>query len=394
LAGIRIVDLSQGVAGGYCTKLLADFGAEVLKIEAPGQGDPLRRFGPFANQDDPRETGALHLYLNTSKSSLTLDTGTATGQALLGRLLESTDALLDDRPPGTLEDEGFDAELLANNYPALVVTRLSAFGQTGPYAQLPATNLTSFAMGGQMAITGDPDREPLKNGGFQAEYQCGLNGMVATVAGLWAAERDGAGDDIDVAAMECMASTLELMLNQYCYTQTDLWSGRRGNVMSSVVGLYPCADGYIGIHAMPRNFPALARLMDADWMLESEEFGTNAARLAHEDELRALVYAWAGDQHKKDVYERAGKVRAPVAYVHEIPDLLASPQLAARAYFANLEHPRAGTHTYPGPPWRMSETPWRARRAPLLGEHTNEVLTGRLGLSLAEIAVLRGEGIV
>jgi crotonobetainyl-CoA:carnitine CoA-transferase CaiB-like acyl-CoA transferase len=234
----------------------------------------------------------------------------------------------------------------------------------------------------------------LKNGGFQADYQCGLNGMVATVAGLWAAQRDGVGDDIDVAAMECMASTLELMLNQYCYTQTDLWSGRRGNIMSSVVGLYPCADGYIGIHAMPRNVPALARLMDSEWMLESEEFGTNAGRLAHEDELRAMVYAWAGDQRKKDVYERAGSLRAPVAYVHEMPDLFDSPQLAARGYLHTIEHPLAGAQTYPGAPWRMSETPWRARRAPLLGEHTETVLSEQLGLSPSDIAVLRGEGIV
>jgi crotonobetainyl-CoA:carnitine CoA-transferase CaiB-like acyl-CoA transferase len=394
LAGVRIVDVSQGVSGAYCTKLLAGFGADVLKIEPPGAGDPLRRYGPFADAGNTLETGALHLYLNTAKSSLTLDTSTVTGRALLARLLESADALVDDRPPGVLDDEGFDAQVIGAQYPTLVVTRLSAFGQSGPYANVPATNLTSLAMGGQMAITGDPDREPLKNGGFQADYQCGLNGMVATVAGLWAAQRDGVGDDIDVAAMECMASTLELMLNQYCYTQTDLWSGRRGNIMSSVVGVYPCADGYIGIHAMPRNFPALARLMDSEWMLESEEFGTNAGRLAHEDELRAMVYAWAGDQRKRDVYERAGRLRAPVAYVHEMQDLFDSPQLAARDYLRPIEHPVAGTQTYPGAPWRMSETPWNARRAPLLGEHTEVVLREKLGLSASDIAVLHGNGVV
>ena len=380
LVGIQVVDLSQGVAGGYCTKLLAGFGATVIKVEPPGAGDPLRRHGPFAEDVRSHETGALHLYLNTSKRSLTLDTSTSTGQRLLGKLLEHADVLVDDRPPGTLDSEGLDLEAVAASFPALVVTRISAFGQSGPYAEVPATNLTSLAMGGQMAPTGDADREPLKNGGYQAEYQAGSNGMVATVAGLWAADRDGDGDDIDVAAMECMASTLELMLNQYCYTQVDHWAVRRGNIMSSVVGLYPCADGFIGVHAMPRNFPALTRLMDSEWMLESEKFGTSAARLAHEDELRAMIYAWSADQTKKDVYKRAGDLRAPVAYVHEIPDLLESPQLAARNYFR-------GT-------WQMSETPWAEERAPLLGEHTDQILSDQLGLTDADIAVLRGEGIV
>ena len=394
LAGIQVVDLSRSVSGGYCTKLLASYGAEVIKIEPPGTGDPIRRQGPVANDARPEETGALHLYLDTNKLSLTLDTGTTTGQALLGRLLEGADALIDDRPPGTLEAQGLDAGATESLYPRLVVTRVSAFGQSGAYAQAPATNLTSFAMGGQMAITGDPDREPLKNGGYQAEYQAGLNAMVATVAGIWAADRDGAGDQVDVSAMESMASTLELMLNTYCYLQVDHWSGRRGNIASAVVGLYPCADGYLGVHAMPRNFPALTRLMDSEWMLQSEEFGDSAARLQHEDELRAMIYAWAGDQKKKEVYARAGELRAPVAYVHDMQDLIESPQLKAREYLQQIDHPLAGTHTYPGQPWRMSETPWRSGRAPLLGEHTDEILSGRLGLSAAEIAVLRGEGVI
>lgn len=394
LVGIRVIDTSQGVAGAYCTKLLADYGADVVKIEPPGLGDPIRRYGPFADPAQPLETGALHLYLNTSKSSITLDLSTPTGQEILAGLLEGADALVDDREVGLLADEGFDSPFLTQRYPSLVVTHISAFGQTGPYAAIPATNLTSFAMGGQMAGTGEPDREPLKNGGLQADYQAGLNGMVATVAGLWAAQRDGAGDDIDVAAMECMASTLELMLNQYCYTQSDLWGGRRGNVLSSVVGLYPCADGYIGVHAMPRNFPALTRLMDSEWMLQSEEFGTSAARLEHDDELRALVYAWAGEQEKKEVYERAGRLRAPVAYVHDMADLVASPHLAARHYLQEIDHPLAGSQRYPGAPWRMSATPPAATRAPLLGEHTDSILAGQLELSESEIAVLRGEGIV
>ena len=393
LDGTRIIDVSTGVAGGFCTKLLADFGADVIKVEPPRVGDGLRSLGPFADRGSPAETGALHLYLNTSKRSITLDLNTASGRLLLARLLSGADALVDDRPVGTLENDGFDGERLAGEFPKLVVTQLSAFGQTGPYASAPWTNLTSFAAGGQMAATGDPDREPLKNGGFQADYQLGLNGFTATLAGLWAAGESGTGDAIDVAAMECMASTLEIMLNTYCYAQIDYWSGRKGNVLSAVLGLFPCEDGYLGVHAMPRNFPALARLMDAEWMLEDERFRDSASRLANDDELRAMVYAWASQQEKKVAYQRAGETRAPIAYVHEVADLFTSPQLQARNYLQQIDHPLAGTLTYPGPLFRMTGTPSAPRRAPLLGEHTEEVLA-ELGLQPRDVDVLRGTGVI
>jgi len=393
LEGTRVIDLSAGVAGGFCTKLLADFGADVIKVEPTGADGGLRSLGPFADRSRPLETGALHLYLNTSKRSITLDLDTASGKVLLGRLLSGADALIDDRPFGTLEAEGFGAQRLADEFPRLVATQLSAFGQSGPYMSLPWTNLTSFAAGGQMAATGDPDREPLKNGGFQADYQLGLNGFTATLAGLWAAAESGVGDAIDVAAMECMASTLEIMLNTYCYAHVDYWSGRKGNVLSGVLGLFPCEDGYLGIHAMPRNFPALARLMDAEWMVEDERFSDSASRLAHDDELRAMVYAWASQQEKRAAYQRAGETRAPVAYVHEMSDLFTSPQLQARDYFQTLQHPLAGTLAYPGPLFRMTDTPSSLRRAPLLGEHTSHVLT-ELGLEPGDIDVLRGTGVI
>jgi crotonobetainyl-CoA:carnitine CoA-transferase CaiB-like acyl-CoA transferase len=190
-----------------------------------------------------------------------------------------------------------------------------------------------------------------------------------------------------------MASTLEIMLNTYCYLKLDYWAGRKGNVLSAVLGLYPCEDGYIGVHAMPRNFPALARMLDAEWMLEDERFRDAAGRLANDDELRAMVYAWAAGQHKKEAYARAGEPRAPIAYVHEMPDLLESPQLRAREYFRIVEHSAGGRLSYPGPLFNMSETPAEIRPAPLLGEHTRQVLEALLGLRPADVDVLIGNGV-
>jgi crotonobetainyl-CoA:carnitine CoA-transferase CaiB-like acyl-CoA transferase len=394
LAGIRIVELGQGIAGGYCGKLLADYGADVITVEMPGGGGRLRREGPWANEAHPQETGALHLYLDTNKQSITLDVETASGAALLARLLEHADALVVDGRPWWLDDLGLDTETRRERFPRLVTTLVSAFGKDGPYADYPATNLTAFAAGGQMAMTGEPDREPLKNGGYQAEYQAGLNAFTATLAGLWAAGDAGEGDEIDISGMEAMASTLEASLNTYCYLQISALGGRRGNIMSSVIGLYPCEDGYLGVHAMPRNWPALARLMDMEDLLTDERFRDQPSRLQHEDELRAMVYAWAGDQQKKEVYAKAGTMRAPVAYVHDMRDLYESPQLEARNYFHEVDHPLAGTHSYPGAPATLSETPWRAGRAPLLGEHNDAVFRTLLGLSDGELAVLRGEGVI
>jgi crotonobetainyl-CoA:carnitine CoA-transferase CaiB-like acyl-CoA transferase len=394
LEGVRVIQLGQEIAGAYCCKLLADYGAEVITVEPPGGGSRIRREGPWADSGHALETGALHLYLDTNKQSVTIDVETESGAALLRRLVAQADALVVDGPPWWLDDLGLDSETRAEQYPKLVTTLVSAFGKDGPYAGYPATNLTAFAAGGQMAQTGEPDREPLKNGGYQADYQAGLNAFTATLAGLWAATGDGQGDEIDVAGMEAMASTLEASLNTYCYLQTSALGGRRGNILSSVIGIYPCEDGYLGVHAMPRNWPALARLMDLEELTTDERFRDQPSRLQHEDELRAMVYAWAGDKTKKEVYAKAGTMRAPVAYVHDMRDLYESPQLAARNYFHDVEHPLAGTHSYPGAPVMMSETPWRAGRAPLIGEHNETVFKSLLGLSDQDMAVLRGEGVI
>jgi formyl-CoA transferase len=394
LAGIRVIELGQDIAGGYCGKLLAGYGAEVITVEAPGGRGRIRAEGPFADQAAPGETGAMHLYLNTGKQSVTLDVESVSGTALLVRLLEHADALVVDGPHPWLDDLGLDRDTRAELFPKLVTTLVSTFGQTGPYADYTSTNLTSFAAGGQMALTGEPDREPLKNGGYQAEYQAGLNAFTATLAGLWAADDTGDGDEIDIAAMEVMASTLEASLNTYCYLQRPALGGRRGNIMSSVIGIYPCADGYLGVHAMPRNWPALARLIEGDDLVTDERFYSQAARLQHEDELRATIYAWAGDKDKREVYAAAGKMRAPVAYVHDMADLYESPQLAARHYFHEVEHPLAGMLRYPGAPAGMSETPWQTTRAPLLGEHNGAIYKGLLGLSDADLSVLHGQGVI
>jgi len=394
LTGVTVLELGESIAAPFCSKLLACYGAMVLKIEPPGRGDPSRAVGPFAASGPNRERGVLHLYLDTGKQSVTLDLDQAAGQQLARRLAAQADILVENLPPGELANRGLGYETLRAENSRLVFVSLSAFGQSGPRARWQATDLTSYASGGQMHLTGDPDREPLRPGGEQAGYQLGLNGFSAALVGLWDALETGEGQWIDISAQEAMASTLEIALNSYAYTGRDIWATRRGNINSAVLGLYPCADGYLGVHAMPRNVPPLFNVMDMPELVDDPRFNSGAARLANDDDLTALIYAWAADKPKREVYERAGSMRGPIAFVHNMADLLESPQLAARGFLRELDHPAAGRLTYPGPPFAMSASPGRIERAPLLGEHTASVLRERLGLSDEDLRVLSGQGAV
>ncbi|HXH21787.1 MAG TPA: CoA transferase [Dehalococcoidia bacterium] len=400
LAVLTVLDLSEGVAGAFATKLLADYGATVIKVERPGRGDPTRRLGPFAGGAPHPERSALFLYLNTNKLGVTLDYTTPTGAAVLRRLMAECDGVVEDHPTRRRDDLGLSAEELIKAMPRLVITQVSAYGSSGAYASRPATNLTSFASGGQMAMCGDPDREPLLAGGYQAEYQLGLHAYAATLGALWHAAQTEHGQVVDVGGMEAMATTLELALSNYLYrnrpgaepppADSPFLSGplRRGNAQSAAIGLYPCADGYVGVHAMARQMPALLELIG----VQDEELGRD--RLRRNDELSALIYAWAADMPKREAYRLAGEHRAPLAFVHDMRDLLESEHLRYRRALREVSHPEAGTLTYPRGPFEITGAPWREGRAPLLGEHNEEVLCEIAGIDRDDLIALAAAGVI
>jgi crotonobetainyl-CoA:carnitine CoA-transferase CaiB-like acyl-CoA transferase len=394
LYGIRIIDLTSGVAGPWCTKLLADYGADVIKVERPGTGDESRGHGRFPDGVPHREKSALFLWLNTSKRGITLDIETATGRALLLRLASRCDAVVHDFSPAEQARLRLSHDVFAAENPRVVTTAVTAFGQSGPYADWRATNLTSYAAGGQHYMTGDADREPLQNGGYQAEYQAGTWSFGATLAALWHARETGAGQQAEVAGMEVQAAILEIYLPDYAYRKSDVLTKRRGNFASAVVGIYPAADGHIGIHAMPKNWPQLVAALDAEWMAADERFIDNRARLRNDDDLSAQLYLWSAGVTKKEAYERAGATRAPISPVNTVPDLLESAHLRHRGFFRRIEHPAAGAMEYAGPPARMPATPPQPRPAPLLGQHNAEVYGDLLGLQPRDLALLSAAGVV
>src|SRR5436190_5274147 len=391
LSDLRVLDLSRGIAGAFCTKLFAQFGGDVITLE-PLTGHPLRRNGPFAADRPNRETGAMWLYLGADKRSATLDIAARTGQSLFQRMVEEANLIVEDYPPGMIDELGLGFDALRRIVRRIVLVSVTPFGQDGPCAGWKATNLTSFASGGQMSLTGDPDREPLVAGGQQAEYQAGLQAFAAAAVAAFNADALEVPQHIDISAQECMASALELYLPWWAYLKRDI-SKRRGNVLSAMVGVFPAKEGHIGLHIMPRNWPRFAKAISRPELVEDERFKDARSRLQNNDELEAIVYEWASREDPREAYQAAGAARAPIAFVHTIGDLFESEQLRARDYFQRVEHPAAGALTLPGPPFRMLEVE-RPARAPLLGEHNEELYCDELGLSRRDLARLRAARVV
>jgi crotonobetainyl-CoA:carnitine CoA-transferase CaiB-like acyl-CoA transferase len=405
LEGVKVVDLTQYFSGPYCTKLLATLGADVVKIERPGGGDRIRRFGPFASQPgggpppapgDRRqlETGAWFLYLNTSKQSLTLDLKSAPGKEVLLKLVQSADILVENFAPGVMDRLGLDYHRLRQVNPALVMTSISNYGQTGPYQDWKAEEINLYAAGGLMNITGEPEQEPLKEGAPLAQLGAGQNAFVATMTALTFAEDTGVGQQIDLSIAEYATNVLENALMQYSYSGQEYSRvGNRGYGRAAW-GIYPCGDGYVGIIAGPdQNWPEVANIMERE-ELADPRYASRQGRLLHADEVDALMLPWLLDHEKVGIFKAGQEHGLGFAFVSTMQDLLEMEQLEARDYYIELDHPIAGKLKYPGPPVSPQTPiePWVYRRAPLLGEHNRAIVVERLGYSPEEFEAMQSQG--
>ena len=396
LEGVKVIDLTHYFAGPYCAKLLATLGAEVIKVERPGGGDPLRHFPPFANPRQPGESGAWFLYLNTAKKSLTLDLKTDQGRAIILELARSADILVENFAPGTMAKLGLDYDTLSRENPALVMTSISNYGQTGPYRDWKASEINLYAAGGLMNITGEPEQPPLKEGAPLAQLGAGQNAFVATMTALLHAEDSGEGQHIDLAIAEYATNVLENALMQYSYSGREFTRvGNRGYGRAAW-GIYPCQDGFVGIIAGPdQNWPEVANIMEREELADAR-FASRQGRLLNADEVDALMLPWLLEHDKVDIFKAGQEHGLGFSFVAEMRDILEMEQLTARDYFVSLEHPVAGTLQYPGPPISPESgdiASWVYRRAPLLAEHCLEILGG-LGYSGAAVERLHAEGVI
>ena len=397
LSGVRVIEYGQMVAAPYATKLLADLGADVIKVEPP-EGDPARARGPFPGAAvDPNSSG-LYLYLNSNKRGITLDLRSEQGRNLFAALTAGADALVHNTPPREMNRLGLDYEALAARNPRLVMTSITPFGMEGPHSHYEATDLILWNAGGVAYLNGGgPGTEempPLKAYGQQAEFQGGVNAAVATLGALFAGLRDGRGQHVTISIQECIVAILELTYEYWPYM--GLVASRLGVKPIQPLDFMECRDGWIFLCCIEEHqWRGFVELMDhPDWA-DLELFENRLSRAQNWDALKLMLQEWVREQSVDELYRAAQARRIPFAPVSTMGDLMRSEHLRARGFFATWSQPGVGDVTVPGAPYHFSETPWRLRSpAPRLGEHTTEVLTQRAGLAAAEVAALRAARVV
>ena len=402
LEGLRILDLTQGVAGPYCTKLLSDYGADVLKIERPEGGDPARRAGPFPDDEPHPERGGLFLDLNTGKRSVTLNLKTESGQRILRRLAADSDAVVENFRPGTLARLGLSEEQLAELNPAAALVSISNFGQHGPYRDFEADDMLLYAMGGGLAITAYPGREPTRPWLYAPLFLAGAMSASYSLGAITSSVRFGEGERVDLSIQEILASSLDRAsqnLMAYSYGG-ELFVTEDCNLRASAFpnGVYggqlPCKDGYVNFLCYPYWWDRFCRMVGREDLIDDSSYSDNLLDPAFGPQIDALIYPWLLERTKIEVMDAAQAQGVPVAALNTTADLFADRQLRARGYFVELDHPETGPREYPGAQFKMSETPASIRRAPLLGEHTLEVLTEQLGYTPEDVSILRQRNVV
>ena len=398
LAGVKVIDLTQMLAGPYCTMLLADQGADVIKIE-PVAGDPTRQFGPFLEDDATRHFGGYFQSTNRNKRSVAINLKSAAGTALLRRLVAGADILVENFRVGVMDRLGLGYEALAAENPKLVYAAIRGFGdpRTGssPYVDRPAYDVVAQAMGGAMGITGSDATGPLKIGPGVGDLFPAALAAFGIMAALHHAGRSGIGQFVDVAMYDGVLAMCERIVYQYSYLGSAPVPEGNHHPILCPFGMFPARDGQVTI-GCPRDafWRELCVAIGTPERADDPKFATNAARLAHAGETIGMVSAWSAVRTKADIaLALAGKV--PFGPVNTAADIFSDPHVAARRMLVELEHPgSARPVTVASTPIRMTATPGGiAHRAPMVGENTVDVLR-ELGLSTTEIEALTAAHVV
>ena len=372
LVGVRVLDLSREVAGAYATKLLADYGADVLKLEPPG-GGPLRCFGPFPGDDPHRERSGLFLHLNTNKRSRVLDVTDPANAGRVRALATEADIVVEDFAPGDPASWGWGWDALAAARDDLVLLSVTPFGQTGPYRRYRASEITLQGFGGPMHMTGHASLGPLKHAGHFAGYHAGIIAAFAATLVRLRVEAGGAGDRIDVSIAECQASSRDRRSTALLAASYAGVGGRRGaTALRVAAGVRPCADGYVNIMGAGPRLPSLLRLIEREDLLEHPDISAPMTLMppALAEEIEAAYRAWLRERTKREIIPLAQEQHLPCGALQTTQDLLEDPHFRSRGLWEPIDHPEAGRLHYPGRPFLLSATPRPpARPAPLLGEH-------------------------
>ena len=392
LSHLKVLDVSNGIGGAFCARLLGRGGAEVLKVEPPVSGDPVRASAPFYNDLPGRESSGLFLYLNSGKRSITLDLTRASGRRIFRRLAEEADVLVESFDPGYLEEMGLGYDELSCRNPGLVQISVSDFGQWGPYAGYKANELIEHAISGLMYPTGFPDQEPVPSGGLLPQFKSGMSGVIAALSALHWREVSGEGQRVDVSMLEVTANFLETTL--ILYTYQGVVRGRTGSSLSPptpLCDMYQTKDGYMIVTSLTQQQrQSLFEMIGHPELVDT--FESALSRAIPEEAKQTLwdaIGAWLEDQESDEAFELSQLLRIPCAKVDTPRDMLRDQHLRERGFFKTLEHPEFGDIKFPGTGLTIEgeEAPV-PEMAPTLGEANREVYQQRLGISTREMAML------
>ncbi|MFP6697910.1 MAG: CoA transferase [Alphaproteobacteria bacterium] len=390
LDGIMVLDLSRYVAGPYCAQMLGDFGADVIKIEKPDVGDPMRGVGAATGEDK-----LYMLMYNRNKRSLTLNLRDPRGREILADLIKGADVLVENFRPGTMEAMGFGWDQVSTLNPRLVMARISGFGQDGPWAKRPAFDAIAQAEGGLMQLTGVEEGPPTMMGAVMIDYSTGTNAALGVLAALHARERTGKGQVVDVPLLDTAMSFLMTAVADYHQDGTVM--GRMGNRdrYSAPTNTYATGDGK-HLHLMSagqKHFEALIAIFGEQDILADPRFATSADRFANSDLVDETVAGWFLRHDEAWLYDRLVASEIPCARLATVADVVENPQVKHRGQIIEVEHPHHGRVHLQGNPIRLAETPVETYRAvPTLGQHTDEIL--REIFDQEAIAALRKDGVI
>jgi formyl-CoA transferase len=391
LSDIRVIDLSRVLAGPYCTMLLADYGADVIKIEQPGKGDGTRQWGPPWIADE----SAYFLSVNRNKRSLTLNLKTDEGKLILKKLCQGADVLIENFKPGTMQRMGLDYETLRQDNPGLIFCSISGYGQTGPYRDRPGYDFMIQAQGGIMSVTGPADGEPHKVGVAIVDITAGLFASNAILSALHFREHSGEGQYIDVALLDTQVAWLANVAHNYFASGST--PKRYGNAHPNIVPYqtFAAADGYVALAVgSDDQYRAFCAAVGRPDLWDDERFQSNAGRVEHRDSLVPLLQELFSSRTAEAWINLLLEAKIPVGPINDIPTILADPQVAARQMVQEVEHKTAGMIQMLGPVAKLSKTPAEIRQAPpTLGGDSDRVLS-ELGYTPEQIKALREEDVI
>ena len=397
LDDITVLDLGQVIAMPYCTMLLADLGARVIKVESRAQAQERLSLGVKRVRDGVEERVPVHQYRERNKQAITLDLKSAKGVELFKELVRRADVVAENFSVGTMDRLGLGYDTLKQINPRLIYASVTAFGQYGPYAHWRGYDILAQALSGYMSITGFPDHPPTRSGQSISDYYAGMLCAFSIVSALHYRQRTGKGQHIDMALLDSLVTALDNLGERYTVGGEILT--RKGNISfaGSSSGVYATTDGHVAIAAGSSDlvWRRFCRIIARPELADDPKFATTAARRTNQAETAAIIQGWTAGLTKAEVVNTLAEGGVPAAPVNNVAEMVADPQIQAREMFVELAHPIYGPVKITGTPLKLSETPGRVERlAPMPGEHNEEVFVGMLGYTKEDLIRWQNEGVV